>query len=157
MTQFLGTLLKHLVSSIFISAILGFVTLTLMTGEFPPRLSRISDTFKSLRELENLQSRPLPANRTSGKKKRGRIDTDEAMLENLQAMNRKRASLGEKILGSPRGQLAKDPDPPSAGEHLREPAAADAKTVYEMQLHMSRMQNEIDQIKAQLRQTAAKR
>ncbi len=158
MTQFLGILLKHLVSSFLISGILGFVTLTLMTGEFPPRVSAISNTFQALRDLEKVQKNVgAPLEPTKNSDIEIRTESDEALIADLQKIQNQRGQLGRKMLGGQNSFLSsaeRQPAEASDEDTSREPAP-NAKKVYEMQLHLSRMQNEIDQIKAHLQATSA--
>lgn len=105
--EFVGRVFKSLITSVLVSLILFVISFSVITNEFPPRLSRMKAGIENTKKLLQMTQDALNAqsNQNPGKKPpresntNGAIDlsNDDQLVENTQKLNKKRRTLGEQI------------------------------------------------------------
>lgn len=88
----LGKFLGSLIRSIFISAVMFLIVLSVLTGDFPPNMEKIKNTYAGLQKMSELSQKfqhpPAP---TQG--------SEEADVLYLEQINKQRQQAGQNLLG----------------------------------------------------------
>lgn len=135
--KFLGKLVVYLLVSVVISFVMMVVSMSLMTGKFPPDFNRISTSMKSLKQLAQLGHSNSEISQ-SLKKNQAQAEgfADEADAEQLLALNSKRAQLGAGMLGN-EGAVA------AAGSAAEKDSVTSSRDLAELRKMTSEMQTQL--------------
>jgi len=106
--EFIGKILKSVVSSFIVSAILFVIIFSLITNEFPPRISRVVLGLKNMEKLIATQQALLgavedKANEKTGGNRLAQVNlngSDEEVVESLERINRERNKTGRQMFGT---------------------------------------------------------
>lgn len=143
MTKFIGAVLRSLVSGFLLSAILFSITWAMITGEFPPSLSRVKAGFNRLQAMAAMSEKiSVPQLKGGPQGQTGDADLD-ALLGHIQ----ERQKLGAELLAKPKD------DPPSEG---RQASPDDNPPAREMSLpsverRLRELELEVGRLKEELR------
>lgn len=130
MLAVIGKILGSLVRSIFISAVMFLIVLSLLTGEFPPNIDKIRNTFAGLQKMSELSQKfqhlPTPAQ-----------GSEEADVLYLEQVNKERQQAGGGLLG------ASTPTTVAASGSEEQDLKA---TVRELQRQVFKLQNRVAEL-----------
>ena len=98
MLEVMGKILSSLVRSLFVSAVMLLIALSLLTGEFPPSLGKIQNMFAGLQRISDL-NRNLPTIAVKSLAESA-ADSSDADVLALQQLNKQRAEVGSSMLGA---------------------------------------------------------
>jgi hypothetical protein len=147
--RFLSKLAVYLLVSVVISFVMMVVSMSLMTGKFPPDLNRISTSMKSLKQLAQLGNTNSEVSKSLKKNQETAEGfADEADAEQLLALNSKRAQLGAGMLGNEGAVVASDAEKGSASSS-RELAEL-RKMTSEMQTQLFKLQQRVAELEADM-------
>lgn len=93
----IGKILSSLFRSLFVSIVMLVIVLSIITGDFPPDLGKLTGAYTHLQEIKVLENTTPPPATDS---------FEEGDLRQLEAINEKRRDLGGKIL--PHGSMGVD-------------------------------------------------
>lgn len=98
MLEVMGKILSSLVRSLFVSAVMLLIALSLLTGEFPPSFGKLQNMFAGLQKISDL-NRNLQTIAVKSLVEPA-ADSSEADVLALQQLNKQRAEVGSSILGA---------------------------------------------------------
>jgi hypothetical protein len=148
MLRLFGRIAGAIISSTFVSAIMFLIFFSIITHRFPPDFSQLQKTFQGIKELEsaatrstNLKNENLPS---SAHQDRSDID-----VENLEALNHRRAEVGNTILNQT-DFSSKEPPRNETDENLNQQLAALKLKVSQLEVMMFKLQGHVDRLESRL-------
>ncbi|WP_374029722.1 hypothetical protein [Bdellovibrio bacteriovorus] len=138
MREALGKIAGSILRSLFISIVMFVVVFSVITGEFPPRFSRLKNTYHNLQQMAQL-SRQIHEQQKVLKKQYAQDGlVEDADLEALQEMNLRRAEIGAGILqGSAVAGVGSEEN-----KELKERLQQLENQVYRLQQRVSELESE---------------
>jgi predicted PurR-regulated permease PerM len=96
MKQWLLVFFSNLLSSVIISAFVFLAALSVMTGEFPPKISHIKQAYESVSKMSAMAADWNKENSTGN---------DDNMIDKLTNFKKKQQALGEQIFSKMKTQV----------------------------------------------------
>lgn len=149
--EIIGRVLKSLVTSFLVSGILFVVVFSVVTNEFPPKISRIKAGVENMQKLMLLTQQTLGAQmekqiRTAdGVKNQVEsldLSNDDTMIENMNKLGKKRMTLGQKIFGGMGDDIESGPVQSSSPGDIQAQMLA-------MRMEMAELKSLLKQVKHQ--------
>lgn len=94
----LAKIFSAVMKSLFFSGVMFIIFFSIVTGGFPPDFRKISKAFGGVQELHKMSEQPSLKAAVAGESESVGFD-DEKDVVDLEAYNRKRATLGEDLYG----------------------------------------------------------
>ncbi|UOE99715.1 hypothetical protein [Bdellovibrio reynosensis] len=138
MKETVGKVLGSILRSTLISIVMFLVVFSVITGEFPPNLSRIKTAYQSLQRMTQLSREIQNKQKALQNQYAAEGMVEDADVQALQELNLKRAEIGANLLG--------DAAPPEVSSKEMTELK---KQVQEMQNQVFRLQQRVNELEGQ--------
>lgn len=147
--EIIGRVIKSLITSVLVSLILFVIVFSVITNEFPPRISRMKAGLENMNKLMLMTQEALVARSAQQAGKTGGqalnrpealdLSNDDSLVDNIQKLNKKRRTLGEQIF--------------NFGEDIESaPAVSSASPVADIKSDLLALRTEMAELKTLIKQ-----
>lgn len=135
MLEVMGKILSSLVRSLFVSAVMLLIALSILTGEFPPSIGKLQNMFAGLQKISDLNSglQTVTLEPTA--------ESAEADVLALQQLNKKRAEVGASMLGTSSDNVKSTNTDSSEIQSLRETVRDLQRQVFKLQSRVADLED----------------